>query len=168
MLGAVPAVHGGEDAIGARLERHVKVPGNALGGSKKVDKILGNVQRLDGADAETLDGGFVEDAAEEVFEFNAGREVTAVSSEVNPAEHDFAVSRSAELLYFLDDSFRREAAASAANKGDHAKRTSRIAAILNLKRRARVIPFPAKNRRAQQGILLEDIAVENFFGKSGR
>jgi len=60
---------------------------------------LGNVERFDGADAEVFDGCFLEDAAEEVFELDAGREIAAVGAEVDAAEDDFAVSRLAEMQY---------------------------------------------------------------------
>ncbi len=90
VLSAVPAVHGGEDAVGAGLQRHVEMLGDAMRGGEEFDEILGDVQRLDGADAETFDGGFVEDAAEKSFEFDAGREVAAVGAEVDAAKNDFA------------------------------------------------------------------------------
>src|SRR5216684_146318 len=80
VLGAVPAVHGGEDAVGAGLQGHVEVLGDAIGGGKEFDEILGNVERLDGTDAETLNGGFLEDAAEKTFEFDAWRKVAAVGA----------------------------------------------------------------------------------------
>ena len=50
----------------------MEVLGHAIGGGKQIDEILGDVERLDGADAEALDRRFAEDAAEEVFEFDAG------------------------------------------------------------------------------------------------
>jgi len=50
----------------------VKVLGDAIGRSEEIDEVLRDVERLDGADAETLDRGFVENAAKEVFEFGAG------------------------------------------------------------------------------------------------
>ena len=59
MLGAIPAVHGGKDAVGAGLERHVEVLGDAIGPGEEFDEILGDVEGFDGADAEALDGGFV-------------------------------------------------------------------------------------------------------------
>ncbi len=90
MLGAIPAVHGGEGAVGARLQRHVKVLGDAIGGGEEVDEIAGNVKRLDGADAEALDGSLIEDAAHEIDEIDAGREVAAVGAEIDAAEDDLA------------------------------------------------------------------------------
>jgi len=58
----------------------VEVLGDAVGAGEEVDEILGDVQGLDGADAEAFYGGFVEDAAEEVDEFYAGKEVAAVGA----------------------------------------------------------------------------------------
>ena len=64
MFGAIPAVHSGEDAVGARLERHVEVLGDAVGGSEQFDEIFCDVLGLYGADAEAFEGSFVEDATE--------------------------------------------------------------------------------------------------------
>jgi len=80
VLGAIPAMHGGEDAVGCGLQGHMEVLGDAIGGSKKVDEVLRDVERLDGADAETLDGSFAENAAEEIFKFHAGRKIPAVGA----------------------------------------------------------------------------------------
>jgi hypothetical protein len=44
----------------------VEVGREALAGDDEFDEGKGNVERLDGADAEALDGSFVEDAAKEV------------------------------------------------------------------------------------------------------
>ncbi len=59
VFGAVPAVHGGEDGVGGGLEGHVEVLGDAAGAGEEVDEVLGDVQGLDGADAEAFYGGFV-------------------------------------------------------------------------------------------------------------
>ncbi len=63
--------------------------GDAIGAGEEVDEVLGDVLGLDGADAEAFDGGFVEDAMEEIDEFNAGGEVAAVGAEVDAAERRF-------------------------------------------------------------------------------
>src|SRR6266581_8732072 len=97
MLGAVPAVHGGENAVGAGLQRDVEVPGEAIGRRKEFDEVSRNVQRFDGADAKALDCGFTQNPAEEVFQFDAGRKVTAIGAEVDPAEDDFLISGFAEI-----------------------------------------------------------------------
>src|SRR5262249_9350384 len=73
MLGAVPAVHGGKNAVRAGLQGHVEVLREAIGGSKKLDEILRDVHRLDGADAQALDASLVQDSPEQVFEFEARR-----------------------------------------------------------------------------------------------
>ena len=43
MLGAVPAVHGGEDAVGGGLQGHVEVLGDAIGRGEKVYEVLRDV-----------------------------------------------------------------------------------------------------------------------------
>ena len=115
MLGAVPAVHGGEDAVGGGLQGHVEVLGDAIGPGEEIDEVLRNVERLDGTDAEALDRGFVEDAAKKIFKFDAGGQIAAVGAEIDAAENDFAVPRGAELPDFLDDGIGWEAAAFATN-----------------------------------------------------
>ncbi len=54
VFGTIPAVHGGKNAVGRGLQRHVEVRREAIGGGEKIDK-SGDVERLDGADAEALD-----------------------------------------------------------------------------------------------------------------
>ena len=48
------------------------------------------IERLDGADAEALDGGVIEDATEKIEEFDARRKIAAVGAEIDAAENDFA------------------------------------------------------------------------------
>ena len=166
VLGAVPAVHGGEDAVGAGLQRHVEMLGDAIGPGEEFDEVLGDVERLDGADAETFDGSFVEDAAEESFEFDARGKVAAVGAEVDAAEDNFAEAGFAEALNFLKDHFGREAAAFSANEGDDAIGAAGIAAVLNLQGGAGVVPFPAEDGGAEQNILFKNIAGQDFGGRA--
>ena len=162
VLGAVPAVHRGEDAIGAGLQGHVEVLGDAIGRSEETDEIFCNVERFDGADAEAFDGCFLEDAAEEVFELDAGREIAAVGAEVDAAEDDFAVSRLAEVQYFPDDRVRRQAAAPPANKRNHAVGAAGVAAVLDLEGGAGVVPFPAEDGGGEKFGAVEDVAGEDL------
>jgi len=122
----------------------VKVLGEAIGRSEKIDEVLRDVERFDGADAEPFDRGFAENAAEEIFEFDAWRKIASVGAEVDAANNDFAVSRFAEVLDFPDDCFGRQAAAFATDEGDHAVGAARVAAVLDLKAWAGVIPFPPR------------------------
>src|SRR6266403_4534576 len=163
----VPAVHGGEYAVGAGLQRHVEVLGEAFGRGEEFDQVPGDIERLDGADAEALDGSLGEDAADEIEKFGAGREVAAVGAQVDTAEDDFAETASGEALDLLENGFDGEAAALAANERNHAVRTAAVAAVLNFERGPAVIPFPAENRRGQEGSLFEDVAGENL-GRSTR
>src|SRR5258708_39415206 len=142
------------------------VLGDAIGRSEEIDEVLGNVEGLDGADAQAFDGGFAEDAAEEIFELDVRRKIAAVGAEVDAAEDDFAVSGIAETLYFVDHGFWRQAAALAADKRNHAIRAAGVAAVLDLEGGTSVIPFSAKDRSAEQDGLLNNIAGEDFCGST--
>src|SRR5216684_6124562 len=158
---AIPAVHGGENTVGGGLQGHVEVLGDAIGGSEEIDQVSRDVKGLDGADAEAFDGGFVEDAAEEVFEFDAGGEVAAVGAEVDAAENDFAVARIGEALDFVDDRVGREAAALAADEGDHAVGAAGVAAVLDFESGAGVIAFSAEDRSGEEFGAVEDVSSED-------
>src|SRR5882762_8115184 len=141
--------------------------GDAIGRGEEIDEVLGDVEGFDGADAEALDGSFVKDAAEEIFEFDAGGKIAAVSAEVDTAEDDFAIARFGEALDFLDNCVGGQAAASPANKRDDAVGTPGIAAVLDLERGAGVVSFSPEHRRAKQHLLLEYISGEDL-AKVGR
>ena len=96
-------MHGGENAIGRGLQRHVEVLSDARCGSEQRDQILGHVERLDRADANTLDRRFVENATQEIVEFHTRRKIAAISAEIDAAENDFAIARFAEASDFCDD-----------------------------------------------------------------
>ena len=121
--------------------------GDAIGGSKKIDEVGGNVERFDGADAEALHGSFVENAAEKIEEFDTGRKIVSVGAEIDAAENDLEKARIGETLNFRNNRVWWETAGLAANKRDHTERAARIAAVLDLEGWAGVIPFPAKDGR---------------------
>jgi len=60
VFGAIPAVHGGENSVGARLQGHVKVFGQAGCRGEEKNQIASNIERFDGTEAEPFDRGFVE------------------------------------------------------------------------------------------------------------
>ena len=127
----------------------MEVRGEAIGRSEQINEVLCNVEGLNRADAEPFDGCFIENAAEEIFEFDARGQVAAVGAQVDAAEHDFAVSGFAEAPDFLEDGFWRQAAASPANKRNHAVAAAGITAVLDLEGGTRVIPLSADDRRAE-------------------
>ena len=96
----------------------------ALGGSEKFNEVLRDVHGLDGADTQALDAGLVQNHPEQVFEFNARGEIAAVSAEIDPAQHDFSITRVTEFLQFANHGPGRQAAAFSANKWNHAKRAA--------------------------------------------
>ena len=131
MFGAIPAMHGGEDAIRGGLQRHVEMGSYAIGGSEEFDEVPGDIERLDGADAEAFDRGFGEDAAEKIEKFDARSEVAPVSAEIDAAENDFAETRVGEALDFGENGVRRKAARFAADKGNNTEGAAGVAAVLN-------------------------------------
>jgi len=167
VLGAIPAVHGGEDAVGGGLQRHMEVLGDAIRSREEIDEILGNVERLDGANAEAFDGGFVKDAAEEVVEFSARRKVAAVGAKVNAAENDFAIAGFGEPLDFPNDFAGRQAAALAADERDDTVRAAGVAAVLDFEGGPGVIPFSTKDRGGEKFGAVEDAASKDV-AKRGR
>ncbi len=145
VLGPIPAMHGGEDAIRGGLQRHVEVRSDAIGDGKEFDEVLGDVEGFDGADAQALDGGFVKDAAEEIEKFDARGEVAAVGAQIDAAENDFAKTGVSEALYFGEHGLRRQAAGFAANEWNHTEGAAGVAAILDFEGGACVISFPAED-----------------------
>ena len=118
---------------------------DAACGGEKFDEILGDIEGLDGADAQAFDGSFIEDATEEIEKFHARHQVASVSAEIDAAENDFAKAGEGEALDFGENRLRRQAAGLATNEGDHAEGTTGVAAVLNFQRWAGVIPFSAED-----------------------
>ena len=169
VLGAIPAVHSGEDTVGAGLQRHMKMTGEAVGTGKEINEFARDVQRLDGARAEALERGAFEDLPEKIHEFEAGSEVAAVGAEINAAQDDFLVAGGDEAANFAEDFLRGQAAAASADEGNHAVGAAMAATILDLQRGARASgcvaahrDWAAQDRRGEHAGLLEDIACENL------
>lgn len=131
VFGAIPAVHGGEDAVGGGLQRHVEMWREAPVRGEKIHEVGRDVKRFDGTDAETFDSRFAEDRFQEIEKFYFGRKIVAVGAEIDTAEDDFLVAGTGEALNFGDDSIDGEAAGFSAHEGDDAERTTGIAAILD-------------------------------------
>src|SRR5271154_2304383 len=66
MTGTIPAVHGAEDAVGAGLQRHVKMRRQAIRRSYKRDEFLGDVLRLDGAEPKLFERRFFQNAMNDI------------------------------------------------------------------------------------------------------
>src|SRR6266705_948449 len=167
----IPAMHCGEDAVRAGLQRDVKVLRDAVVGGEEIDQFAGNVHWLDGADAETLDGGFVEDALQQIDKFDARGEIAAPGAEIDPAQDDFARAGGDESADFAENFVWSKAAAASAHEGNHAVRAAVVATILNFQDGACV----TRNDAVEAGIvagngsgkdvrLFKDVAGEDFGG----
>jgi len=140
----------------------MKMLGESLGRSKKLDYVLRDIHRFDGADPQPFHTRLVQNSPQQVFELYARREVAPVSTKVDPAQNDFAIAGIAELLKLLNYGIRRQAAASAAHKWNYAERAAGVASVLYLQRRASLIPFSAQHRIREQRLLLKNVADKDF------
>ena len=167
MFGAIPAVHGGKNAIGGGLQRHMEVRGQAMVCGEEPDEVLGDIERLDGADAKAFDGSFAKDLAKEIGELDTRREIAAVGAEIDATEDYLAEAGFREAANFIENRGDRQAAGFAANKRDDTEGTAGVAAVLNLQRGASVIPFPAEDGGDENVGRGEDVAGEDGSGMVG-
>jgi len=158
VCGAVPTVHGGEDAVGSRLQRHVEMFGEAWRLGKECDHIASNVERLDGTEAQARDGSFIENLAKEFEKILAGRKITAPGAEIDAAQNDFFVAGIGEAANFVEDGFRCQATAFSADNGDDAEAAAVVAAVLDFQNGTSVIPFAAEDGRNEDIVVLKDVS----------
>src|SRR6516162_3426045 len=123
--------------------------GEAFARGKKADEITRDVERFDRADAQALNGSFVQNLLQQLQKFHLRRKITAVCAQVNATEHNFAESGIRQALKLGNNRCRGKAARAATHEWNHAERTARIASVLNLQRRSSVIPFPTEDWRNQ-------------------
>ena len=106
---------------------------------------MGDVERLDGADAEAREWSFVEDATQEFDNAGAGRKVTPPGAEIDTAENNLLEAGVAEATDFGKDRVGRKAAAVAPNEWNDAEGAAVVAAVLNFESGASVIPFSTED-----------------------
>ena len=144
---------------------------DAASGGEEIDQVAGDVHGFDGADAETFDGGFVEDALQQIDKFDARGEIAAPGAEIDPAQDDFARAGGEESADFAENIVWREAAAASAHERDHAVRAAVVATILNFQDGACVTRndaveagIVAENGSREDVRLFKDVAGEDFGG----
>src|SRR5712691_2809279 len=67
-----------------------------------------------------------------------------------------------EVLDFLDDAVRRQAAGFAADEGDDTVGAAKIAAVLDFESWAGVVGFAAKNGSRKEFVAVEDVSSEDL------
>src|SRR5260370_35413452 len=162
VLGAVPAVHGGKNAVGPGLQRHVKMLRNAVCGSEQGDEIPRHIERLDRTDAQALDPGFVQNAAKQTNQLNARRKIAAIGAQIDATEHNFAVARLAEPLNLFEYLAGRKAAALPSHERNHAVRAAAGATVLDFQHPPGVVSFSARDGSSQERRPLEEVAQQNL------
>lgn len=131
VFGTIPAMHGGENVVGAGLKGHVEVFGEAAGGREECDEIAGDVEGFDGAESEAFDGSLVKNLTQQIEKITAWRKISSPCPEIDATENDLFVAGFRETADFVDDSFRREAAALSTHERDDAEGAAVVAAVLN-------------------------------------
>ena len=89
--GGVAAAHRAQDAVVARLERHVQVAARGRRLAQRADELVVDVVDLDRGEAQPLEPGRRARLADEPRQAVAGGAV-AVAAEVDPGEDDLAVA----------------------------------------------------------------------------
>ena len=158
MLRAIPAVHGSEDVVRTGLERHMEVLGDAIGTGEEGDEVLGEIKRLDGADAEARQISFVEDVAQEIENMGAGRKIAPPGAEIDSAEDDFLKTGVRETANLRENGFRREATAFTADVWNDAEGTAVVATILDFECGASMVSFPTEDGGDKDVPGREDVA----------
>src|SRR5262249_12317104 len=124
-------MHTAEYAVAPALQGRMHVPGDPLLSGHQPKKIVGEVHRLYRTQPQPFDSGFREQEPDESGQPHRATRFAAPSSEIDPAEHHFAISpgKAAHLLQYLFDGC---AAAASANKRNNAERAPVVAPVLNL------------------------------------
>src|SRR5262245_53501195 len=100
--------------------------------SHAIDDFRRDLQRLNGAKPQALQSrNAIEDRIEELKKRTLRVEIPTVAAEMNSGKHDLFVSALRQARHFLYHRCRCKTAASAANGRNDAKRTIRVATILN-------------------------------------
>jgi len=89
------------------------------------------MERFDRAEAEASDGSFIEYLPQQIEKLAARRKIASPGDEIDAAKNDLLVAPVGEIVNFVDDFFRRKAAAFSANEGDYAEGTAVVATVLN-------------------------------------
>src|SRR5260370_27335267 len=131
------------------------------------DKLFGHVLRLDGAEAELLQSGLVQNPSYDLRELDPRHEVPSVGAQIDAAENDLFRAGRGELPDFFNHYVWHQTTASPSDERDHAVGAAVVATVLNLQDRPRAIcneALAAFGRQCLYRRLRENIASENFRG----
>ena len=127
----VAARHRAQDAVVAGLERNVKMAGDGRRLAKRVEERCGEVVDLDRRQSEPCETGRHADVADQPRQVVALLAVP-VAAEVDPGEHDLAVTLGDAAAHLGEHGIGGPAARCAAHERDHAEVAGEAAAVLHL------------------------------------
>ena len=131
--------------------------GDARRAGHQIEQVVREIHGLDRAQAQPLDGRFVQQPPHQIGQPNPSAEIAPPAAQVDPAQHHLAILRR-ERAHLLHHALRRRAAAAAAHIRNDAERAPVIAAILDLEVGARAVARGVLDRRRQKIGLRENIA----------
>src|ERR1700680_1210287 len=140
----------------------MKMLRHPLARGEERNQLLGYVHRLNRADAQPLDTRLIQNPPQKLNQLDPRRQIPPVRAQIDPAQHNFPVSRRTQSRNLLDDERWLQAAASSAHKGNHAVGAAAVASVLNLHDRTRVIALAANHRSRQTPLLLENVSRQNL------
>ena len=155
------AMHGPQNFVTARLQRHVRMPGNAWVRGYKVDQFVAPIHRLHRADAELLQLGLLYDGPHQIGKALLRPQVPAPAPQINARDHHLAIARLDQLAHLAQYFFPGQRPAASAHRRNHAERAAVVAAILHFEVGPRALRAGGKYRRSEQLGMGEDVAHED-------
>ena len=159
-VGAVAAVHAGEDVVAPGLERQVQVLAHADALGHRRDRVGAQVLRVRRREPDPLDAVDRVDGAQQVGELRAvlaGAEVAPVGVHVLAEQRDLGDAVGRELLDLVHDVAHPAAHLGAAHQRHDAEGAGVVAADLDRDPRRVVVVAAGRERRRVRLVLLEDL-----------
>src|SRR5947209_7656025 len=138
-------------------------------GGNEVDEFVGPVHGLDGANADFLDRGGLEQIADQVGELVFAIEIASPATQIDATQNQLGESCADELFGFGEDTVGGKGTALSADVWDHAEGTAVVTSILNFKigagavRKIGELRSLVEHRGSQYLAVREDIAYEQLW-----
>src|SRR5262245_20068962 len=130
-------------------------------GRNEIDNLGSHLQRLDGAEAESLETRYLEHCRNQFVKGNLPGQIAAVGAQVNPGQHNLFVAALNEFSDFLQRGLRLNTTAPSTDGWNNAERTIRVAPVLNLNYGTCAAARTEMRERFQLA-LEENVAAKNF------
>ena len=155
------AMHGPQNFVTARLQRHVRMPRKAWMRGYKLDQFVAPIHRLHRADAQLLQFGLLYDGPHQIGKALLRPQIPAPASQIDPGNHHLAIARLDQLAHLAQHFVPGQRPATPAHRRNHAECAAVVAAILHFEVGPRALRARGKYRRGEQLGMGEDVAHED-------